>query len=242
MLLMWVAVVLQELEEAVHLRLEWGGGGHHGKFSSMWRSLSHTEEEGKQRPQLGTSWMCSGASQEGHCSQRLVRRLGVKVVWEEEPKRRPAEVQRNCWPERGLWSLFQRDGATLGEPVTREKWGLVVLQRLCPSCCVDRSEVNKGARAEAGRWVDRARDRGDVGRGSSHQLESPKSDERLGWRGRTKERGGQGEFWHLYLSNWIEGRALGVSGGEGVEKRVCWGGWSTAVWTSSFGRALWASK
>lgn len=62
-----------------------------------------------------------------------------------------------------------------------------------------------------------------MGRGSSHQLESPKSDERLGWRGRTKERGGQGEFWHLYLSNWIEGRALGVSGGEGVEKRVCEG-------------------
>ena len=52
-----------------------------------------------------------------------------------------------------------------------------------------------------------------MGRGSSHQLESPKSDERLDWRGRTSERGGEGEFWHLYLSNWIEGRAFVVSGG-----------------------------
>lgn len=67
----------------------------------------------------------------------------------------------------------------------------MALQRVCPSCHVSGSEVEKGARVGEGRGVDRARGRGDVDRGSSRRLESLKSDDGLDGGGGAEERGGR---------------------------------------------------
>lgn len=76
--------------------------------------LVHTEGGRKAKVTVGNKLSVLWSQPRRPLQPESGGRLGVKVVWEEEPKRRPAEVQGNC-PEgqgRGLEFILKRWGDT----------------------------------------------------------------------------------------------------------------------------------